>query len=100
MSRSPADGSADPGRSRQPRPRSHPYPPYKVILLNEPTKDVMFVVHTIMELTRLCLAEATHKMWEAHHGGRSQLLVTHRERAELYAEQFAAKGLRIALEPA
>jgi ATP-dependent Clp protease adapter protein ClpS len=60
----------------------------------------MFVVRTVMELTRFCRAEATHKMWEAHHCGRSVLLVTYRERAELYAEQFADRGLPVAIEPA
>jgi ATP-dependent Clp protease adapter protein ClpS len=75
-------------------------PPFKVVLLNNAAQDLMFVVRTIMELTRLCRAEATHKMWEAHHCGRSQLLVTHRERAELYASQFGERGLDVAVEPA
>jgi hypothetical protein len=60
----------------------------------------MLVVHTIMELTHLGRAEATHKMWEAYHWGRSQLLVTVKERAELYVEQFAARGLTLTIEPA
>ena len=60
----------------------------------------MFIVRTVMELTRLCRAEATHKMWEAHHSGRSVLLVTYRERAELYVEQFASRNLCTTLEPA
>jgi ATP-dependent Clp protease adaptor protein ClpS len=75
-------------------------PRYKLILLNNTACDMMFVVRTIMELTRLCRAEATHKMWEAHHSGRSLLLVTYRERAELYVEQFADKGLEVMIEPA
>jgi ATP-dependent Clp protease adapter protein ClpS len=75
-------------------------PPFKVILLNNASQDLMFVVRTIMELTRLCRAEATHKMWEAHHSGRSLLLTTHRERAELFASQFGERGLEVAVEPA
>jgi ATP-dependent Clp protease adapter protein ClpS len=75
-------------------------PPYRVVLLNNDDQDLMFVVRTIMELTRLCRAEATHKMWEAHHSGRAQLLITHKERAELYAAQFADRGLRTLVEPA
>jgi hypothetical protein len=59
----------------------------------------MHVVRTIMELTRLCRAEATHKMWEAYHGGQSVLLVTYRERGELFAEQFAERGVTVSLEP-
>ena len=57
--------------------------------------DLMFIVRTVMELTRFCRAEATHKMWQAHHTGRSVLLVTYKERAELYVEQFASKGLTV-----
>jgi ATP-dependent Clp protease adapter protein ClpS len=88
------------GARDQARPRSRQLPPYRVILLNNAAADMMFVVRTIMELTRLCRAEATHKMWEAHHCGRSVLLVTHRERAELYVEQFASKSLTVTVEPA
>jgi ATP-dependent Clp protease adapter protein ClpS len=60
--------------------------------------ELMFVVRTVMELTRLCRAEATHKMWEAHHCGRSILLTTWKERAELYVEQFAGRGLKVTIE--
>jgi ATP-dependent Clp protease adapter protein ClpS len=82
------------------RPARFPLPRYKVVLLNNEASDMMFVVRTIMELTRLCREEATHKMWEAHHSGRSVLLVTFKERAELYVEQFASKGLNVVIEPA
>jgi hypothetical protein len=58
----------------------------------------MFIVRTVMELTRLCRAEATHKMWEAHHCGRSTILTTYLERAELYVEQFASRNLLTTLE--
>ena len=75
-------------------------PRYKVILLHDAINDLMFIVRTVMELTRLCRAEATHKMWEAHHCGRSVLLTTYLERAELYVEQFASRNLHVAVEPA
>jgi ATP-dependent Clp protease adaptor protein ClpS len=74
-------------------------PRYKVILLQNAIDDLMFVVRSVMELTRFPRAEATHKMWEAHHCGRSVLLITYLERAELYVEQFASKGLSVTLEP-
>lgn len=80
--------------------RPGPLPLYKVILLKNTALDLMFVVRTVMELTRFCRAEATHKMWEAYHYGRSQLLVTHKERAELYVEQFASRQLLVTIEPA
>jgi hypothetical protein len=39
-------------------------------------------------------------MWEAYHLGRSVVIATHLERAELYVEQFAERGLPASLEPA
>ncbi len=80
-------------------PRRH-LPRYKVVLLQGGFDDLMFVVRCVMELMRYPRAEATHKMWEAHHSGRSVLLVTFKERAELYVEQFASKGLNVVIEPA
>jgi ATP-dependent Clp protease adapter protein ClpS len=90
----------DPPQEPRPQdPRSGSLPPYRVILHHDAGHDLMFVVRTVMELTRFCRAEATHKMWEAHHCGRSVLLVTYKERAELYAEQFQGRGLMVSIEP-
>jgi len=36
---------------------------------------------------------------EAHETGSSMLLVTHKERAELYVEQFASCKLNVTCEP-
>jgi ATP-dependent Clp protease adaptor protein ClpS len=80
--------------------RDRPLPRYKLVLHRNPTIDLMFVVRSVMELTRFPRAEATHKMWEAHHQGRSIILTTWLERAELYVEQFASKGLATSIEPA
>jgi ATP-dependent Clp protease adapter protein ClpS len=52
-----------------------------------------------MELTHFGLAEAEYRMWESHHRGRSLVLVTHLERAELFVEQFASHGLPVTIEP-
>jgi hypothetical protein len=38
-------------------------------------------------------------MWESYHQGRSVLLVTYKERAELYVEQFAERTLVVSIEP-
>jgi ATP-dependent Clp protease adapter protein ClpS len=107
MSQHPADQPAAPrnpvhlpSQARpQEKPQWRPLPPFKVILHHDATIDLMFVVRTVMELTRFCRAEATHKMWEAYHRGRSLLLVTYKERAELYVEQFASKGMTVSIEP-
>jgi ATP-dependent Clp protease adapter protein ClpS len=80
------------------KPQRRPLPVFKVILQQNDNVDLMLIVRTVMELTRLCRAEATHKMWEAHHCGRSLLLKTWKERAELYVEQFAGKGLLVTME--
>ncbi|MBY0528040.1 MAG: ATP-dependent Clp protease adaptor ClpS [Gemmataceae bacterium] len=104
MSQQPADRSheqpldpADPSRAEE-QPRRRFLPRYKVILHHDAARELMFVVRTVMELTRFCRAEATHKMWEAHHCGRSVLLSTYRERAELFVEQFADRGLKVSME--
>jgi|SRR5262249_11961993 len=108
MSQSHADRPSSQGRSvegaRPPRPAPQPpcerqLPRYKVVLHRNPETDLMYVVRSVMELTRFPRAEATHKMWEAHHQGRSILLTTYLERAELYVEQFASKGLATSIEP-
>jgi ATP-dependent Clp protease adaptor protein ClpS len=81
------------------KPRQRDIPRYKVVLLHDGFNDLMFVVRSVMELTRFPRAEATHKMWEAHHNGRSVLLITYRERAEMFVELFAGKGLKVTIEP-
>lgn len=81
------------------QPRSRHLPRYKVILHQTDMNDLMYVVRSVMELMRFPRAEATYKMWEAYHCGRSVLLITYRERAELYVEQFAHKGLTVTVEP-
>ena len=60
-------------------PRSQQPPPYKVILHSNAAQDLMFVVRCVMELTRFPRAEATYKMWQAHHCGRSVILLTYRD---------------------
>lgn len=80
--------------------RDRQLPRYKLIMHYNPSLDLMFVVRSVMELTRFPRAEATHKMWEAHHNGRSVVLTTWLERAELYVEQFASKGVHTSIEPA
>lgn len=75
-------------------------PPFKVILHNDHVNDMMYVVETICDLTPLNPHTATHAMMEAHKTGAALLLTTHRERAELYIEQFKSKRLNVSIEPA
>lgn len=77
-----------------------PLPPYKVLLHNDDVNDMEFVVTTIVALTPLNLEDAVTRTLEAHKTGVALLLTTHKERAELYKDQFKSKGLTVTIEPA
>jgi ATP-dependent Clp protease adaptor protein ClpS len=74
-------------------------PPWKVLLHNDDKNDMAFVIHAICELTPLNRDDAVGRMLEAHKTGVALLLVTHKERAELYKDQFESKGLVCTIEP-
>ena len=74
-------------------------PPFRVILHNDDENDFRHVITSIMKLTHLTPEEAIERTLEAHETGQSLLLVTHRERAELYVEQFASLSLTVTAEP-
>lgn len=74
-------------------------PPWKVLLHNDDINTYMFVVQSILRLTPLKQPQAIACMKEAHLKGVSLLLVTHKERAELYQEQFTSLGLTVTIEP-
>jgi len=75
-------------------------PPWKVLLHNDDKNDMRFVVESIVALTPLNQEDAVLRMKEAHQTGVALLLVTHKERAELYKDQFESKGLTVTIEPA
>ncbi len=85
-------------RPKSPAPRQ--MPPWKVLLHNDDKNEMLYVVHTIMQLTPLNQEDAIQRMAEAHKTGVALLLTTHKERAELYQEQFQSKGLTVTIEPA
>lgn len=90
-----------PTRKRRPKRKPpQPLPPWKVLLHNDDKNDMGFVVRSIVELTPLREADALLRMVEAHETGVALLLTTHKERAELYQEQFQSKGLTVTIEPA
>lgn len=95
--------TAKPKRSTKKAPQKRPpqlMPPWKVLLHNDDKNDVLFVVRTVMELTPLKEQEAEQRTDEAQRSGVALLLTTHKERAELYQEQFTSKGLTVTIEPA
>lgn len=77
-----------------------PLPPWKVLLHNDDKNDMQHVILSIVELTPLNEQDAVNRMKEAHDTGVALILVTHKERAELYQEQFQSKGLTVTIEPA
>lgn len=74
-------------------------PPYKVILHNDDVNSFDHVILSIIKLTPLNSEEAIQHTLEAHETGQSVLLITHKERAELYVEQFASLQLTVTAEP-
>ncbi|HMQ15110.1 MAG TPA: ATP-dependent Clp protease adaptor ClpS [Phycisphaerae bacterium] len=81
------------------RQKQRTLPPYKVVLHNDDVNSFEHVILTILRLTPLKEAEAVSKTIEAHETGQAVLLVTSKERAELYCEQFAACKLTVTCEP-
>lgn len=82
------------------RREPQPLPPWKVLLHNDDVNVMDYVVRTITVLTPLNTEEAVKRTIDAHKTGVSLLLTTHKERAELYQEQFQSKGLTVTIEPA
>ena len=94
----PANATAT---KEQPAPaRVDQLPPFNVLLHNDQHNDMVYVVEAIVDLTPLNLRRATDVMFEAHRKGTALLLTTHRERAELYVDQFLTKNLTVTIEPA
>jgi len=56
-------------------------------------------VESICDLTPLAPQRAAAVMLEAHRTGVALMMVTHKERAELYVEQFRTRKLRVTMEP-
>jgi ATP-dependent Clp protease adaptor protein ClpS len=90
-------------RKKQTTPAKKPpaqLPPWKVLLHDDDKNEQLFVIRAIVELTPLNRDDALVRMLEAHKTGVALLLVTHRERAELYVDQFQSMGLSVSIEPA
>ncbi len=80
-------------------PKLDRLPTYRVLLHNDDINEMLDVVGAILELTTLNRTRAFEAMMTAHQRGMCLLLLTHRERAELYEEQFRAKRLIVTIEP-
>jgi ATP-dependent Clp protease adaptor protein ClpS len=74
-------------------------PPFKVLLHNDEVNTFESVIAAILKLTTLQPQEAVLRTLEAHETGVALLLVTHKERAELYHEQFTTFKITVTIEP-
>lgn len=77
-----------------------PLPPFRVLIHNDDVNSFEHVIMTILNLTTLTPEEAFERTLEAHESGLALLLVTHKERAELYHEQFMSCKITTTIEPA
>lgn len=87
-------------KERTSPPKVDQLPPFRVLLHNDDVNELGYVVRSIMELTPLDKARSTEVTLEAHSRGVALVLVTHKERAELYQQQFKSKMLTATIEPA
>ena len=85
------------------RPRKGPVdelPRWDLVLHNDDVNSMDDVILALTTQTPLSLEVAIRKMVEAHTRGRSILLTTHRERAELYRERLALQKLTASIRKA
>ena len=103
---SPDKGDAGVAIMVRPRERKAPdkgkpkqLPPYKVLLHNDDVNTFEHVIASILTLTTLEFEAAVERTIEAHKTGVALLLITHRERAELYMDQFTSLSITVTIEP-
>lgn len=85
---------------RTPPPRLDRLPPFRVLLHNDDHNEMGFVVRTLREIAALEPERAILVMKEADETGVGLVTITHKERAELYVDQFKSKGLVASCEAA
>ena len=88
--------------NQKPAPAEAPpkqLPPYKVLLHNDDENVFDYVIKSICRIVALSQQDAELRATEADKTGVALLLMTHKERAELYQEQFTSAGLTVTIEP-
>jgi ATP-dependent Clp protease adapter protein ClpS len=98
MSQSTANAPTRP--TPAPKTPTEALPPWNVLLHNDEVNDMGFVVESLCRFARLSVPAATRCTMEAHKKGLSLVLATHREHAELVAEQLTSLRLTVTIEPA
>ena len=86
--------------STKPAAPKEALPPWNVLLHNDEVNEMGFVIESLCRFARLSVPAATRCTMEAHKKGLSLVLATHREHAELVAEQLTSLRLTVTIEPA
>lgn len=81
--------------------KTHVLPRWKVILHNDDVNHALDVAKAIVRIVGLSMADAVTKTMQAHEEGHAILIVTHKEKAELYMEQFTSHvpPITVTIEP-
>lgn len=100
MSETSVNTPTRPAPTERPSPRTptESLPPWNVILHNDEVNDIGFVIESLCRFARLSVPAATRCTMEAHKKGVSLVLATHREHAELVAEQLTSLRLTVTIE--
>ena len=98
-SSAPADPPATQRTPAPAPPARRALRPWNVILHNDAQNTMDFVVAALVDVVRLPVPAAISRMLEAHRKGQALVAPTHREHAELVAEQLRSKRLRATIEP-
>ena len=93
--RAPASPSVKPND----RTSTDTLPPWRVLLHNDEVNEMGFVIESLCRFARLSVPAATRCTMEAHRKGLSLVIATHREHAELVAEQLTSLQLTVTIEP-
>jgi ATP-dependent Clp protease adapter protein ClpS len=70
-----------------------------VLLHNDDVHEMGYVTQVLCQIASLGLSQAFLAMLRAHREGVALVLETHREHAELVAEQLASAGLSASIGP-
>jgi ATP-dependent Clp protease adaptor protein ClpS len=72
--------------------RTRKLPPYNVIVVNDEDHTFDYVIEMLCKLFRHDVDTAKRMTWQIHTTGRSIVLTTHKEMAELKRDQVLAYG--------
>jgi ATP-dependent Clp protease adapter protein ClpS len=93
----PSGSRPAPVRGRQVARRE--LPQYRVVLHVDDFNEIDSVIRILTRLTPLNRLRATVVTLHAHYHGDALILITHKERAELYAAQFRQRRLTVSIVP-